>query len=326
MPLIDLLDYLAQAETLTEPSWNDWRITRIGGGWNNLLYRATNPEHDYAIKFTLRDARNRAQREFVALSALRDAGLQIAPDPIVCEPDRYKLPVVVQSWLANPACTTPPTNDRDWTHLLEHLAASHTLTPEKTRLDLPIAVVTAHTFEQAKSRVREQFARLPEDARPESATELITRLEQLNGADWENHRVTLCRVDPNITNFLRGEPQWQSVDGENAGWGDPACEIADMMAHPAYENVSPSRWDWVIAKIGALENDSQMAERIRAYYRTILAWWVVRFARYAYETPRGQDARLVNRPANWYDHIQNQYARYLDLAHATRQAPDSNPR
>jgi hypothetical protein len=28
---------------------------------------------------------------------------------------------------------------------------------------------------------------------------------------------------------------------ENSGWGDPAFEIAELMTHPAYEVVPPSR-------------------------------------------------------------------------------------
>ena len=60
----------------------DWQITRVAGAGNNLLFRATSTAHDLAIKFTIRDARDRAGREYAALLALQQAGLGIAPLPL----------------------------------------------------------------------------------------------------------------------------------------------------------------------------------------------------------------------------------------------------
>jgi len=54
--------------------WQRWRIARLTGGANNRLYRATGDKGEFAIKFTLRDARDRAGREYHALAALQRAG------------------------------------------------------------------------------------------------------------------------------------------------------------------------------------------------------------------------------------------------------------
>ena len=76
-----LLDHLAHEPPPTQ-EWQGWQVERIDGGWCNLLYRATrtaNPAADLAIKFTMRDGRDRAGREYQALRTLEQAGLDLAP-------------------------------------------------------------------------------------------------------------------------------------------------------------------------------------------------------------------------------------------------------
>jgi hypothetical protein len=97
--LLPLVDYLA-AGGAQAGEWRGWRITRVAGAGNNLLYRATGDRHDLAIKFTIRDDRDRAGREYHALLALEQVGLAIAPAPLWLERERYAQPVVVQTWLA----------------------------------------------------------------------------------------------------------------------------------------------------------------------------------------------------------------------------------
>ena len=178
MEIPPLLDHLAQTEPPTAHEWNGWRIMRVTGGWNNLLYRATNDAHDLAIKFTLRDARDRAGREYNALLALQDAGLRIAPTPLLLERERYRLPVVVQTWFAGEVRDAPPANDAEWMRLLEHYAALARLKRANVPLTLPDAVVTAKSAEEAKARVCQQLALLPDEKRNESITALIHKMER----------------------------------------------------------------------------------------------------------------------------------------------------
>lgn len=64
----DLLTYLAG--TPVDGRWCQWQIQRLGGSANNILYRATSSDSDLAVKFTIRDARSRARREYNALLGL----------------------------------------------------------------------------------------------------------------------------------------------------------------------------------------------------------------------------------------------------------------
>ncbi|HEX6387649.1 MAG TPA: hypothetical protein VF177_23515 [Anaerolineae bacterium] len=88
-----LLTYLAGRPA--DGRWLQWQIQRIGGSANNILYRASGDDADLAVKFTIRDARRRAQREYNALLALQQAGLSVAPLPILLDETNYALPVNV---------------------------------------------------------------------------------------------------------------------------------------------------------------------------------------------------------------------------------------
>ena len=87
--LYPLLDYLSQGNHPPNFEWQTWRITQIAGGANNLLYRAAGPGGDFAVKFTIRDQRDRAGREYNALLALHQAQLPLAPKPILLDQERY---------------------------------------------------------------------------------------------------------------------------------------------------------------------------------------------------------------------------------------------
>jgi hypothetical protein len=121
-------------------------------------------------------------------------------------------------------------------------------------------------------------------------------------------------VDNNTLNFIRRPGRWASVDWENAGWGDPAFDIADWMTHAAYLDVSPERWDWVVEEYSSLVDDVTVVQRIWTYYKILLVWWVARLARYLYEVPRGLDPRLVEWPQGWRADLEGKYERYLALA------------
>ena len=150
-------------------------------------------------------------------------------------------------------------------------------------------------------------------ARTASLTDLLRRARARPCPTWPVAAVALCRVDANITNFVWQAGSCRSVDWENAGWGDPAFEIADWMVHPAYLDVPAERWAW-LADAYSRQTDPATAGRIWTYYRIMLAWWVARLARSLYEVPLGLDRRLVERPPTWEADARAKYEHYLALA------------
>ena len=91
--------------------------------------------------------------------------------------------------------------------------------------------------------------------------------------------LTLCRVDPNLLNFIRRPDGWVSVDWENSGWGDPAFEIADLLAHPTCLDVTQERRLWAMQRYASQRGEPELLERMAVYYALMLAWWAARFAR-----------------------------------------------
>jgi aminoglycoside phosphotransferase (APT) family kinase protein len=316
-----LLDRLAQPHELHDGQWHGWRIQRIGGGWSNLLYRASNSTCDLAVKFTVRDARDRAGREYAALSALQSAGLTVAPQPCLLDRDSYRQPLVVQTWLEGQVHAEPPVSDEGWQALLQHLACIHSVTPGNTAVPLPQAVLNAYTVGDGRRLVQQQVACIPRAARPESLHTLVQRFERAELPAWADAPVALCRVDNNTLNFIRRPGQWASVDWENAGWGDPAFDIADWMTHAAYLDVSPDRWQWVVEAYSRLVDHVDVAPRIWVYRKILLVWWVARLARYLYEVPRDLDPRLAEWPPGRRADLQAKYERYLDLADSALSMP-----
>ncbi len=310
-----LLGILALPDAPCNGRWGRWRFARIEGGENNVLYRATDDQADLAVKFTARDARDRAGREYATLAALQHMDAPIAPAPILLERERFAHLVVVQTWLDGWVTIHPPDTDSDWRQLLDHYAAIHRITPARTDLRLPPAVLTMTSAAAGRWRIWEQVRLIPDHARPPTLMDLVGRTEQAAFPDWPTPPLALCRCDPNTRNFIRRPVQWASVDWENSGWGDPAFEIADLMAHPTYAAVPGERWDWLIGTYDATRADRTVAERIRTYYTLSLVWWVARFARMLYEIPRGLERqRLITRPATWQSDTEAKYARYLDAA------------
>jgi len=287
---IPLLDYLATVNHAVNEVWHDWHVQRITGGWNNLLYRATNAAHDLAIKFTIRDERDRAGREYDALHVLDALGSNIAPKPVWLERERYAQPVVVQTWLQGGVSAQPPQTDGEWQCLLQHYTTIHGVTPERVSTPLRSCVLDMRSAQDGVRRIRQQAALIPADGQPHELQSLIRSVEQHAWPTWPEPRLTFCRTDPNPSNLIRRAGAWASVDWENSGWGDPAFEIADLLVHPAFLDVPVARCEWFMDAYGA------------------------RFARSLHEVPRGGDQRLVERPANWSAEGRAKYESYQQLA------------
>ncbi|GAB4111863.1 MAG: hypothetical protein Fur005_38970 [Roseiflexaceae bacterium] len=316
MHLDHLLSYL---QTLPAQSdwphvWAGWRIERIVGGMNNLVYRATADDTDLAIKFTRRDARDRAGREYMALQLLADLAVDLAPRPLLIERERYAQPVIVQQWLAGEVHAAPPADDAEWLALITFYAALHTATAGHTE-HVPPAVVNIGRVAQGRTMIAEQIDMLPAAAQPADLLELQQRLMAIDIPEPPGLRTALCRVDSNILNFIRRPTSWASVDWENSGWGEPAFEIVDLMTHPAYLEVPAARWDALIDQYTKLSADRHAPEKIATFLPLMLIWWVARNARSLYELPRGLDQRLSGDSDAMLLNIRQNQQHYLQRAH-----------
>lgn len=286
---------------------------KISGGANNILYKIVGEDGTFAVKFTLRDDRRRAWREFQALTVLQTHGLAIAAKPILLDESSYAQPVVVQEWLDGEVTAVPPQTDAAWRQLVAHYATLAKITPHHTGIEMEMAVINFNSVASGLNAIQQQCALVPPDAQPEALEPLLQAARRLP-LDGPPAPLALCRVDANTLNFIRRPDVWASVDWENSGWGDPAFEIADLMTHPQYMAVSADWWDWVMNLYAELCGDDTAVTRIHAYYPLMLIWWVARLARALYEIPRGQDERLAPRDPDWQQQGEQKLAYYIQRA------------
>lgn len=308
--LRDLIEHLAASSPILSDTWRGWAIDSLHGGANNRLFRAVRGDNDLVVKFTIRDSRDRAGREFAALSALQEAGLSIAPAPILLDRDGYAQPVIVQSFLAGETLSGPPKDEDEWRALIAHYAAMHSVIKGNVQTEVHEAIVNMPDVATGVRLIEDQIALIPPDARPASLSATLERLMATSLPRWPIPTFRLCRVDPNSSNFLRRKGSWASVDWENSGWGDPIFELADLWTHPAYADVPHERRDWVVASYCAQVDDPTAQLRVRCYTLLMLVWWMARTARLLYEVPLGGDQRLVARPADWAARARTQFEMY----------------
>ena len=308
-----LLSHLNKTNPTSKNNWQGWHIIPLSGGMNNRLFRATDTSNDIVVKFTIQDERNRAEREYHSLLALQKANLNIAPKPLLLDTTAYHLPVVVQTWIEGTCLNHPPKTDEEWQALLQYYQTVHAI-KLNPKASTPPKAYGAVTLTETRNLITQQLDRIPHSEQPTTLQNLIQKLDQTEFPHWTYAPITLCRIDPNVSNFIRTKNKLFSVDWEYSGWGDPAFDMADLMTHPQYTEIPTSQWTWVIQQYCNLAKDSTMIMRIHAYYKMLLVWWVARSARYLYEVSHNLDNRLVNHPPNWKSKTQQQYHHYLNLA------------
>ena len=311
-----LLEYLDTHQPEGEVIWNGTAIKKVSGGYNNLVYRVQNGEADIAVKFTIKDKRHRARREFYALQILAEAGLKVSPQALWLDEENYTLPVVVQSWESARPFDAPPKSRLDWEAFLSHYSIIHSLKQESSNSKVTDAVINFRNGLHGKEFVLEAVGPLPVEARPAGLKHLLNWFEDWRPPAFPEAPSAFCRVDPNWRNFIRQGEKIISVDWENSGWGDPAFEIADMMCHPEYEHTTPEDWAFIIQTYASLTGDPDCHLRIMTYQLELQLWWVIRWARFLYEVPRGLDDRLVERPDNWQMETEKRLSDSIEKLHA----------
>ena len=179
-----LLRHLSSSRLSKPEQWQGWHIEPISGGANNLLFRARGKRGDFAVKFAIRDARNRASREYKTLLALQEAGVQLAPAPILIDEHSYKQPVVVQSWLPGKMVQKPPCTDQEWTAWLQYAARMHEFSPDHTGVDLQQCVDNANGSQGYRKVVVLLQQKAREENLPPNILALVDQLSKLPLAGW----------------------------------------------------------------------------------------------------------------------------------------------
>ena len=294
--------------------WKDWQIHPVNGGLNGRLFRASGPAGDVATKFMVRDERDRAVREWAALTTLAENASTLAPQPLLLDRDRYPQQVIVQSWLEGESSDAVPANDAAWEALCQHLLDIHSLPMGPGHPAIRPVVLSVTSAADALRAISFQHNCLPGTKWSQAVNDLVDQAKLLSWPSWPRPPLRFCRGDPNIRNFIRRPGSWASVDWEYSVWGDPAFEIADFLVHAAHISWPLRQTSRLVDLYCAHSKDTAIRERIAVYETLMLIWWTLRLGRLLPEARSGADKRLVQRPQSWFEERLKLQERYLQLA------------
>jgi len=279
---------------------------RAYGGVNNAMYRVFAGGQSYAAKLCAPDERRRAAHEYAALRLVQEAGLDIAPEPLLLDESCAVVPypAVIYRWLDG----EPLTGKFTALHLAalgETLRAMHSLRPSDfPSLHVPDA--WSHWFDFARSlaelrKFQDDYGPWLADALPGGASlrDRLARLtdectEVLLAARVQVSRdsvpLRLCHVDANPGNAIwcdDGKLRW--IDWEYGGWGDPALDLADLRWHSAIERLGEARHTWLRMNYGRPADDPTFDERLALWDRLMVTRWPFLTLRWLWSQYNGPD-------------------------------------
>jgi aminoglycoside phosphotransferase (APT) family kinase protein len=312
-PLKDLLRLVADAHNSGQDTWmhDGCLVQRLRHGMNNALYRVQLGNDAYACKLCVLDERQRAQREYRALSEV--AHLDVAPQPICLDESCtiVPYPAVVYTWQDGDALG-PQLTHAQLEALLDSLQCIHSCQPGESGKGLPTAWF--HWFDLSPylkelHELLEQYGSWLRDSQP-AGKALFSRLERVIGIcekrllssmlDIQLTKVPLrlCHVDPNLANTVWGSDghvRW--VDWEFSGWGDPALDLAEFRWHQALDDVTPAQKAWMRNHYIPPASDADFTDRLVLWDCLLATRWPLIVLRWLWSAHNGPDRLRLTMPS-----------------------------
>jgi len=250
----------------------EWQLTAI----TPRITRADAPDQaSVAIKTYPMPAS--AEREFAVLSALRDFGMNLAPEPLHLAGQQ-----VIMSWLnAQPIRYLPDLHDQEgWQRMMSALGASDALQLGRYSKTVPMQgrgyMRPGDLIDDLGRKLSQLDSNNPIYGR---LAQVLERVRQQVAPDWHTPApVGLQRCDPATHNLLWDGHHLLAVDWERADWGDLAAEIGLWSAHPDYEQIPSPHWVWVRWEVARLKHEQELVPRATIYARLGLVYWALELA------------------------------------------------
>jgi len=251
-------------------------LRRLTGGRNNAAYACRVGEQHACVKVYRVDERNRAQREWRALTALAELQLPDAPKPYGYAPDPV-LPVVIMQLVGGAPLGDRALTDPQLTALHDALARLFQITPGA----LPHVALPAVSTDARHMRRRVEHAyhalTTTNTIRPVARQALHCWQAWIASTDPEllaaSTPTVFGRGDPNLRNCLWDGHTLRLIDLEYAGWSDRAHELADLIEHPESRATPDTTWQIFIDRFDLPNLEHQ---RLHAARRLLALFWTTR--------------------------------------------------
>lgn len=274
MSVDEILDHLHEHEPDLP-----WKLELVYNGPDDQLYRGyAAGESEVAVKFYRQ--RSRAEREFAVLTALRDFGINLGPEPLGLDAER---PIVVMSWVGGEPLTVPPSSDDTelWHKYMAAVGATGAMPFSKYASRVPMAGGGFQGPRDMLDRMRSKLASLsPENPALPRLQALLDAAEATTPEQWNMPpKACLCRGRYALSDFLYdGCCHVLAVDWESADWGDMAAELGLWISHPDYADLPASHWTWFRWEFARLTQDEDLVSRATVYSKSGLIWWALALA------------------------------------------------
>ncbi len=305
-------------------------VMRVNGGANNAMYRVRSSGGDFAAKLCVNDERNRARREFNALTLLRRAKLNIAPEPMALDEscESVPFPVTIYQWIEGKTLSTP-LSDSQLSAMLERIQSFHALSPKhfpNTKLD--DAWFHWFAFEPYLIELQEFQKQYGEwlDAQDVEGRQLSARIARLVGScirvvssshiapSREAIALRWAHVDWNLANVVQSRDGLYWVDWEYSGWGDPALELADLRWHIALDGLTETQHRFLRENYRRPDDDPDFDKRLDLWDMILATRWTFLIARNLWSVQNGPDRLRLTTPKQAPSVIRARLVRTIERA------------
>ncbi len=275
-----LADNLRRLLAVDGPERDD-RLHRLGlrplaGGRNNHVFAWSSPQgDDVCVKAYRVDDRQRAEREWRALSLLAESSVPNVPRPMWW--DRHDAqPVVAMTMLPGtciPDLAGPAEREAALSGLAATLRPIHDAPLEAGFEMLPRVDSAAHYVTRLTEVWPAQLDAQPHDPLTRDLQRLLRGWRDSGDAETLSQPAPriFSRGDGNLVNWLWDGGTVRCVDFEFCGWSDLAFDAADLVEHISARDIDDAVWSGVVPTLGVV---GEMVPRFRAAQRTCAMRWL----------------------------------------------------
>lgn len=227
---------------------------------------------------------SQAAREFHAMQALYDMGISLAPRPFYWgQLPLTKTVILIAEWLnGTPLDSPPPTDDElMWHRIMSIIGVTKDVSFAKYATQIPMRGTVPHSpgdmfthLDQALVRLAEKH---PDHALHAELQSLIRSARARIQPNWNTPtKIGLVRHSPAPHHFIWDGHHLRAVGWDHCDWGDSAFALAEICAHPSYEELPSSHWVWFRWEYARLNHhDKDVVARATVYTELLWLYWAI---------------------------------------------------
>lgn len=295
-----------------------WTLTQITGDLNHRVYHCQavqDEQRDLMVKIFEHTDEQLAWREYSALRALWSVDPHLlAPAPLLLLESyiSHELDVLITEWLDVRDISIGETlNKILWTTILNTLAEMHQITPQTARVKLSDSIMAFDQPIDFINKLQLDFSTLQDEITDHDLLNFVSRvlahLEHTLPHKWADEPPkTLIHGDWHIHNFAMDDEDEavRFFDWEMAGWGDPALDIALLLTHESFAEVSQYDQRWLVETYQEIQHDATFVQRVDIYSQLLDVEWLIDTARRLHMSPSDE---LIQRLEIYQQRLTNRY-------------------